>query len=87
MSTPSPKNIVVTGVSSGIGKAICHILIEKGYRVFGSVRKPADAQDLIAAYPDMFEPMIFDVCDREAIAKLRENASPRWSAMTGSRDW
>ena len=86
MTTPSHKNIVVTGVSSGIGKAICHILIEKGYRVFGSVRKPADAQDLIAAYPDMFEPMIFDVCDREAIAA----EGKRVSAMVGSdgiADW
>lgn len=80
MTTPSSKptrNIVVTGVSSGIGKAICHILIEQGYRVFGSVRKPQDAQPLIDAYPDMFEPMVFDVCDRTTI----EAEGKRVSAM------
>ena len=80
MSTHPTKNIVVTGVSSGIGKAICKTLIEQNYRVFGSVRKAADAQDLIQAYPDMFESMIFDVCDRAGI----ESEGKRVSAMVGS---
>ena len=83
MTTPSTqpiRNIVVTGVSSGIGKDICRILIEKGYRVFGSVRKAADAQPLVDAFLDMFEPMIFDVCDRTAI----ETEGKRVSAIVGS---
>ena len=32
------KSVVVTGVSSGIGRQIARDLIAQGYRVFGSVR-------------------------------------------------
>ena len=67
ISSQVRQNIVVTGVSSGIGKAICQTLIENGFRIFGSVRNDEDAQCLTDAFPDMFEPMIFDVCDRRAI--------------------
>jgi hypothetical protein len=34
------KTVLVTGVSSGIGKAIAHLLSDKGFRVFGTQRKP-----------------------------------------------
>jgi len=29
------KNVLVTGATGGMGKAICSLLNEKGYRVFG----------------------------------------------------
>lgn len=32
------KVVLVTGGSSGIGRAICHVLAEKGYRVYGTSR-------------------------------------------------
>ncbi|UJW81163.1 oxidoreductase [Hydrogenophaga sp. SL48] len=38
------KVVVVTGVSSGIGRAAAIRLAEKGCRVFGTVRNPAKAQ-------------------------------------------
>lgn len=34
------KVILVTGGSSGIGKAICQYLTSKGYKVYGTSRKP-----------------------------------------------
>jgi NAD(P)-dependent dehydrogenase (short-subunit alcohol dehydrogenase family) len=37
------KDVVVTGVSTGIGWGTTKVLISKGFRVFGSVRKQADA--------------------------------------------
>jgi NAD(P)-dependent dehydrogenase (short-subunit alcohol dehydrogenase family) len=40
------KDAVVTGVSTGIGWGTTKVLVSKGFRVFGSVRKQADANRL-----------------------------------------
>jgi NAD(P)-dependent dehydrogenase (short-subunit alcohol dehydrogenase family) len=40
------KDVVVTGVSTGIGWGTTKVLVSKGFRVFGSVRKQADADRL-----------------------------------------
>ena len=40
------KSVVITGASTGIGWATAKLLLAKGYRVFGSVRKLADADRL-----------------------------------------
>ncbi len=61
------KNIVITGVSTGIGYHIAQLFCEKGFRVFGSVRNERDAQRLKAALGNNFEPLIFDVIDNKAI--------------------
>lgn len=61
------KSIVVTGVSTGIGWGITKILIQNGYRVFGSVRKQQDAQRLAREFGPSFVPLIFDVTDESAV--------------------
>jgi len=40
------QTVVITGASSGIGKASAKLLAEKGYRVFGTARRPEVASDL-----------------------------------------
>ena len=40
------KQVVITGVSTGIGNASARVLIAHGFRVFGSVRQQADADRL-----------------------------------------
>lgn len=61
------KSVVVTGVSSGIGHAIARMLLDKGFRVFGSVRKHSDAERLIVELGAGFTPLVFDVTDETAI--------------------
>lgn len=63
------KNIVITGASTGIGFSTAKALINKGYRVFGSVRKEADAQRLKQELGKNFEPLYFDVTDEAAVKK------------------
>src|ERR1700691_4055267 len=41
-SMANSKDVVVTGVSTGIGWGTTRVLVSKGFRVFGSVRKQAD---------------------------------------------
>ena len=61
------KNIVITGVSTGIGYSATKKLIKNGYRVFGSVRKELDANKLSEEFRENFYPLIFDVRDEDAI--------------------
>lgn len=63
------KNIIITGVSSGIGRDALRLLHQKGYHIFGSVRKETDAKLLIEAYPQGFTPLIFDVQDQDAVSQ------------------
>ncbi|MGI9526015.1 MAG: SDR family oxidoreductase [Weeksellaceae bacterium] len=59
----------ITGVSSGIGKSIAERFLKEGFYVFGSVRKPEDADKLQAQYPETFHPLIFDVTDFQKVEK------------------
>lgn len=58
---------VITGVSSGIGLAIAEDLLQRGYRVFGSVRRGADAEALVKQSSGAFVPLVFDVTDTQAL--------------------
>ena len=62
------KTILITGVSTGIGYDAVKHFVEKGYFVFGSVRKQADQQRLESDFPQRFKCLLFDICDRAAIA-------------------
>ena len=60
--------VLVTGASTGIGYAIAQLLIDKGYFVFGSVRKEEDADRLKQDFGSkQFEALLFDVRDSAAI--------------------
>jgi NAD(P)-dependent dehydrogenase (short-subunit alcohol dehydrogenase family) len=61
------KNIVITGVSTGIGYVIANEMLNRGYRVFGSVRKIEDGQRLAQEFGEHFHPLVFDVTDEKAI--------------------
>ena len=41
------RSVVITGASTGIGWATAKLLLDRGFRVFGSVRKQADEQDVL----------------------------------------
>ncbi|HLY05391.1 MAG TPA: SDR family NAD(P)-dependent oxidoreductase, partial [Rhizomicrobium sp.] len=61
------KSVVVTGASTGIGWGCTKVLVQKGFRVFGSVRKQADAGRLSREFGAGFAPLLFDVTDSAAI--------------------
>jgi hypothetical protein len=62
------KSVVVTGVSTGIGWGCAKVLTASGFRIFGSVRKQADAERLAQELGPNFTPLIFDVTDEAAVA-------------------
>lgn len=69
------KDVVVTGVSTGIGLETTRHLISKGYRVFGSVRKQTDADRLQKEIGDRYVPLIMDVTDADAVRLASEKVA------------
>jgi len=66
------KDVVVTGVSTGIGWGTTRVLVSKGFRVFGSVRKQVDADRLQREFGDGFVPLIMDITDADAVHQAAE---------------
>src|SRR5260370_2333720 len=76
------KDVVVTGVSTGIGWGTTKVLVSKGFRVFGSVRKEADADRLQREFGSGFVPLLMDFTDAGAI----HQAAQRVGSMIGHSD-
>ena len=51
MATSTPKTVLITGASSGIGKAAALALLAQGFRVFAAVRSERAAEGLRSAAP------------------------------------
>lgn len=61
---------LITGISSGFGRAIASQLLAAGHRVVGTVRKTDAVQDLLERHPDLLTVRQLDVRDREAVRML-----------------
>src|ERR1019366_10546217 len=67
------QSVVITGASTGIGWATAKLLLGRGLRVFGSLRKQADAERLKSEFGANFTPLLFDVTNEAAVlAAARE---------------
>jgi NAD(P)-dependent dehydrogenase (short-subunit alcohol dehydrogenase family) len=64
------RAVVVTGSSTGIGRACAVALDREGFHVLAGVRKEADGESLRAAAAGL-EPVIVDVTDAATIQALR----------------
>jgi NAD(P)-dependent dehydrogenase (short-subunit alcohol dehydrogenase family) len=61
------KTFLITGVSSGLGRAFAEAALAAGHRVIGTVRRTSDAEAFIALAPDRAFPLVLDVTDLAAI--------------------
>ncbi|MEG3172183.1 oxidoreductase [Sphingomonas sp. ZB1N12] len=64
---PSSKTFLITGVSSGLGRAFALGALDGGHRVIGTVRRQDDADAFAALSPDRAHPLVLDVTDYGAI--------------------
>lgn len=61
-------NIVVTGVSKGLGLKVVEVLVSKGHKVYGISRtKSNDLDTLIASFPNQIKWLEFDLSQDEEI--------------------
>jgi 17beta-estradiol 17-dehydrogenase / 3beta-hydroxysteroid 3-dehydrogenase len=63
MTSLQGKTLLVTGASSGIGKALCEILNERGANVLGVTRRPAEL-------PEYISPITADLTQREQVSAI-----------------
>ena len=73
--------VVVTGSSTGIGRASALALAARGLTVFAGVRRAEDGEALVASAAGELEPLILDIGDGASI----EAAAERVREATGGR--
>ena len=62
------SRVLVTGASTGIGRATVATLVARGALVWAGVRREEDAASLEAAHPGLVTALRFDVTDEHAVA-------------------
>jgi len=66
------RSVLITGASTGIGRATALRLDSNGWKVFAGVRKEEDAASLRAQASDRLAPVTLDVTDPNQIAAAAE---------------
>src|ERR1700738_409119 len=64
------KIALVTGASSGIGKAISRELVKRGWQVVGVARSADKLEQLQKELSDFFIPLVCDVSRKEEVAQI-----------------
>lgn len=65
----SMSAVLITGVARGIGYQLCKAALSDGCKVYGNVRSEMDADKLKDEFGENFIPLVFDVCDQDAMLK------------------
>lgn len=72
----------ITGVSSGLGRALAEAVLVRGDRVTGTVRDESAARAFTEQAPDRARAVLLDVIDRDAVTRVVAEAE----AATGAVD-
>lgn len=65
---PIVKSVLITGASTGIGRASALRMDAAGWRVFATVRREEDAEELRRVGSERLAPLLLDVTDPEQVA-------------------
>ncbi|WP_374569785.1 oxidoreductase [Phenylobacterium sp.] len=74
------KSWFITGVSSGLGRALAEAALARGDKVAGTVRKAADAEALAALGPGAL-PLVVDVTDEAGVHEAVGRAEAAFGAI------
>jgi NAD(P)-dependent dehydrogenase (short-subunit alcohol dehydrogenase family) len=74
------KTVVITGTSTGIGRACVERMAAEGWTVYAGVRKEADGDDLVKAITGDVRPVLLDVTNTDHIAAVAAQLSDELGA-------
>ena len=74
-----PRTIVITGVTSGFGRATAAVFIKEGWNVAGTGRRKERLDALKAEWGDAFLPLELDMRDKSAVFAALERLPAPWS--------
>jgi NAD(P)-dependent dehydrogenase (short-subunit alcohol dehydrogenase family) len=77
------RSALVTGASTGIGRATALWLDSRGWRVYAGVRREEDAASLRAAGSTRLEPLTLDVTSAEEIAAAARRIAEEGAGLGG----
>ncbi|MEM9856257.1 MAG: SDR family NAD(P)-dependent oxidoreductase [Bacteroidota bacterium] len=75
------KTALVTGATSGIGKATAFTLIENGFRVIVCGRRSERLKSFYADFGDKVYPLTFDVRDRQKVFNVISELPDEWKQI------
>jgi len=79
--TSTPPIALITGASSGIGEAICRLLMSHQYQVIGAARNKAKLQALREELGSSFHPLVLDVTDTQSVSSLPDRLPAELQAI------
>jgi NAD(P)-dependent dehydrogenase (short-subunit alcohol dehydrogenase family) len=77
------KNYLVTGSSSGIGKALTKSLLDSGCNVLGIARDDSKVKDIVEQYPDSFLFKSIDLANRLESSDVIDKFIARYGKFNG----
>jgi NAD(P)-dependent dehydrogenase (short-subunit alcohol dehydrogenase family) len=77
----APRVWLVTGASSGFGRAITEAAITAGDVVVATARRPEALADFVTAHPDRVEALPLDVTDTVAVGALVADVQARYGRI------
>lgn len=83
------KVVIITGTSSGLGRAFAQALLEAGFRVVGTVRKPEAAQEFEQLKPGAAFARTLDVTEAperlaSVVAEIEQNVGPVYALINNA---
>lgn len=80
MAAPTQKQWLITGVSTGLGRAFATGALDAGHTVVGTVRRQTDAESFEALAPGQAFARVLDVTDDDAVfetvAEVEQSVGP-----------
>jgi NAD(P)-dependent dehydrogenase (short-subunit alcohol dehydrogenase family) len=77
----SNKTWLITGCSTGLGRAFAKEVLKNGYNAVVTARNPKDIQDIVADYPETAFGLALDVTNKEQIMSVIEQAKTKFGRI------